>query len=798
MTIQSTERKAGPFFTGTILPFTFKVFSKEDIQIIWTSAAGVESTLVLDSEYSVALNPDQDNTPGGSVTLNTAISGGANAVIIGDLEYDQGTDIRNQSGFEPEIVEDALDRVTILVQQLLEMAKRTLRIPASSSSTISTQLPQPTASNVLGWNGEANQLVNLSPQDIATTVAFGTAFVDQFEGDGVETEFSLSANPALLANMDVQVGGVSLRNGIDFILLAGAVIKFTTPPAAPGVPGSPNIQIRGTVAVPQGFDTADVVVTQLPESGLWTTVQGFINRIISGIGASIVGYLPAGTGAVATTVERKLREWVSVKDFGAAGDGVADDTLAIQAAFTAAGINGVVFFPQGFYKISAPIIAICSFYGTGSGTEIQPTGNFEAFVINIAQADNRSLGFVRDFIVSFENAVGASTGAVGMWLSKNGTSSATSGNYNVKFSGIYLINCYRGIQQKFTDRGNLWNCRFENILVLAPREHGIYLDLTADNGSLNVSFENVTIDFGSNPSTAKGAYINGVSNLTYFGTSTSKLGTDASCFHCLNSTNVDVRLQIESVTCTTPNARLVFFQNCSSVELSLQAPTCVFDVGVGNRAHYIYIDENCERFTLRSFDAPSESIISGTIYVLNVAELTSSLPRLTILDPQLIKTKVYANSEVFSRVLWPEDTKTGTFFPILVPESGSFSSISYNSLNGGRYIRVGNLIHFQMLLYTNSITIGTAALELRVGGLPFISLGSTGLSQDGFCSASVGQSSLWNVNHPSSAVVRASSNEISLYYRSTANGADAAISVGDLITGSPGNIIRVAGTYVAG
>lgn len=108
------------------------------------------------------------------------------------------------------------------------------------------------------------------------------------------------------------------------------------------------------------------------------------------------------------------------------------------------------------------------------------------------------------------------------------------------------------------------------------------------------------------------------------------------------------------------------------------------------------------------------------------------------------------------------------------------------------------MIHFQMLLYTNSITIGTAALELRVGGLPFISLGSTGLSQDGFCSASVGQSSLWNVNHPSSAVVRASSNEISLYYRSTANGADAAISVGDLITGSPGNIIRVAGTYVAG
>ncbi len=322
MTVQSTDRKAGPFFGGTILPFEFKVFSKEDIQVIWTSAAGVESILVLDSEYSVTLNPDQDNTPGGSVTLNTAISGGANTVIIGDLIYDQGTDIRNQSGFEPETIEDALDRVTILVQQLLEMAKRTLRIPASSSSSISTQLPQPTAGNVLGWNGEANQLVNLSPQDIATTVAFGTAFVDQFEGDDVETEFSLSANPALLANMDVQVDGVSLRNGIDFVLLAGAVIKFTTPPAAPSVPGEPNIQVRGTVAVPQGFDTADVVVTQLPESGLWTTVQGFINRIVSSIGASIVGFIQNGVYAIQRSVQDKLREYVSVSDYASFQDAI--------------------------------------------------------------------------------------------------------------------------------------------------------------------------------------------------------------------------------------------------------------------------------------------------------------------------------------------------------------------------------------------------------------------------------------------------------------------------------------------
>ena len=50
-------------------------------------------------------------------------------------------------------------------------------------------------------------------------------------------------------------------------------------------------------------------------------------------GASISQYLPAGTGAVATTVQTKLRESVSVKDFGAVGDGVTDDSAAFSAAW---------------------------------------------------------------------------------------------------------------------------------------------------------------------------------------------------------------------------------------------------------------------------------------------------------------------------------------------------------------------------------------------------------------------------------------------------------------------------------
>ncbi|CUJ71430.1 Pectate lyase superfamily protein [Achromobacter sp. 2789STDY5608628] len=71
-------------------------------------------------------------------------------------------------------------------------------------------------------------------------------------------------------------------------------------------------------------------------------------------GASMVGFTQGGVGAVARTSQDKLREAISVRDFGAVGDGVVDDTLAIQAAINYAK-GRTVFLPAGRYLITAPI-----------------------------------------------------------------------------------------------------------------------------------------------------------------------------------------------------------------------------------------------------------------------------------------------------------------------------------------------------------------------------------------------------------------------------------------------------------
>ena len=72
--------------------------------------------------------------------------------------------------------------------------------------------------------------------------------------------------------------------------------------------------------------------------------------VVGGLDSSNVIYNQGSTGAVDTTVHTKLQETVSVKDFGALGDGVTDDTAAIQAAVTAIGTTGrTLIFPIGDY-----------------------------------------------------------------------------------------------------------------------------------------------------------------------------------------------------------------------------------------------------------------------------------------------------------------------------------------------------------------------------------------------------------------------------------------------------------------
>ena len=192
----------------------------------------------------------------------------------------------------------------------------------------------------------------------------GTVSVENFTGTGSQTAFNLATAPVAENNTQIYIDGVYQQK--DTYTLSGATINFS--------------------AAPPLNSTIEVVTFSI--SSLGTT------------DASNVSYNEGSAGAVNTSVQAKLQETVSVKDFGAAGDGVTDDTLAIQAAINSAAAS--VFVPEGTYIINSALtltVAGQQFVGASKTKSIikQTAVNTNGLYI---QADNVYIGHlqVKDII----------------------------------------------------------------------------------------------------------------------------------------------------------------------------------------------------------------------------------------------------------------------------------------------------------------------------------------------------------------------------------------------------------------
>lgn len=137
MTIERESRRSDVYLgdgRNTSLPFGFKVFLPTEIAVV-LNENGVERTLSHGHGCTVSLNANQDVQPGGTVQLDAPLPTGSKAVVLSNVRPLQQVDLTNQGGFYPDVLNAVHDRLTMLIQQLMELQDRTPQVPATDTVT---------------------------------------------------------------------------------------------------------------------------------------------------------------------------------------------------------------------------------------------------------------------------------------------------------------------------------------------------------------------------------------------------------------------------------------------------------------------------------------------------------------------------------------------------------------------------------------------------------------------------------------------------------------------------------------
>lgn len=383
MTISTTDSRISYNGNGvtTIFAFPYRFLANGDLVVVEVSAAGVETTKTLTTHYTLTGAGDD---AGGSVTMLVAPANGTRLIIYRDTDIVQETDYISGDPFPAETHERALDRLTMIAQEIGSDADRSIKVPVGDSSSLSTTLP-----------ASANRL-------------------DKF-------------------------------------------LVFDDVTGAAEVSTVTQTQVASAVAA----------------------------AYAAGSTADAVTFLQSGTGATSRSVQSRLREMVSVLDFGAAGDGIQDDTAHIQAALDAiSSTGGEIYLPRGTYKITSTLT-------WGNGTKIVGCGydsliKGESLTVPLLQSKGGSTSrryrlHIED--LGIDNVSRAATGGIGCDL-RNATDCVVR--------NVFFYNVDTGVQH-FADGGlgcyynTLSECVFSNCNIGA-----IYATLANENRNIACRFNNTT------------------------------------------------------------------------------------------------------------------------------------------------------------------------------------------------------------------------------------------------------------------------------------------------------------------
>ncbi|SFM96582.1 Microcystin-dependent protein [Pleomorphomonas diazotrophica] len=174
MTIASEANRSGPYACNGAtkrFPYAFKIYDAAHIRVILTSAEGMETTLALGTDYTVA-GVGEDG--GGAVDTALAYPAGCLVTLILNVPFTQEIDLENQGAYFAETIERAIDQQTQMSLQLKEQVARAVILPVTSSVSVDEL-----TSSVLSLADIQPQMSALAPiaQDIETVAGISGVVV---------------------------------------------------------------------------------------------------------------------------------------------------------------------------------------------------------------------------------------------------------------------------------------------------------------------------------------------------------------------------------------------------------------------------------------------------------------------------------------------------------------------------------------------------------------------------------------------------------------------------------------------
>jgi len=320
--------------------------------------------------------------------------------------------------------------------------------------------PQATYTSALGITPHSNPIV----LDSAGRVPGGEIWLT----DGLVYKFVIETATAVLIGTYDNITGVN-SNFVNYtvqeeVITATAgqnVLNLSTINYAPGT-NSLSVYIDGVNQyVGDSYletDSNTVTFTAGLHVGAEVKFTTAIQTTTGAVDASIVSYEPPFTGSVATNVEAKLAQTVNILDFGAVGDGVTDDTAAIQAAVDSMTEGGILYFPTGKFRltdeITIPPVGALILQGSGGndatfGSPV-PSGD-GTFIFQ--EANNKAIFFLGGgcSYTSIKDMTLSSTATPGnSWAGTNKygikiEAALPSVIWSLTFSNLIFFNFERGI-----------------------------------------------------------------------------------------------------------------------------------------------------------------------------------------------------------------------------------------------------------------------------------------------------------------------------------------------------------------